>query len=95
MPERFKVTKADEANADMASKDEESAMGHLLEENKGKNLKKKKIQSPTVFSVEKMQELILVRISHYFDKNKWISALVFDKVISLINLFIIQIMLYL
>lgn len=38
MPERFKVTKADEANAEL--KDEESAMGHLLEDKKGKQLNK-------------------------------------------------------
>lgn len=37
MPERFKVTKADEAKADPTSKDEESAIG-LLNEKKGKNL---------------------------------------------------------
>lgn len=36
MPERFKVTKADETNAELALKDEESAMGHLLDEKKGK-----------------------------------------------------------
>ncbi len=42
MPERFKVTKADEANGDPALKDEESAMGHLLGEKKGKSFFKQK-----------------------------------------------------
>lgn len=36
MPERFKVTKADEANSELSLKDEESALGHLLDEKKGK-----------------------------------------------------------
>lgn len=36
MPERFKVTKADETKAELSLKDEEAAVG-LLDEKKGKN----------------------------------------------------------
>lgn len=36
MPERFKVTKADEASIDGSYKDEEAAMGQLLDDTKGK-----------------------------------------------------------